>query len=206
MSNLELFEAFLLLALMVGSILLIGFASYVVVALSSQPTVGFVEQARVCYAHPFVKTIRYVAIGACCIVFVVVFARRLPDVLRPPKPPALVSREIATVDVNVYPLADRQAAHVSTAEQPKIEALAQVLRSGTLVEDHKCGDTGRISFHFTDGHALELGILAGHDDRFYEYRLYAPSGDYSVFHVDRRPFLTAVANLGLPELEAGSPE
>jgi hypothetical protein len=206
MSNFELFEAFLLLALMVGSFLLFGFASYVVVALSNQPTVGFVAQVRACYAHRAVKVIRYVAIGVGCVVFVVGFAPRLADVLWPPQPPALVSGEIATVDVNVFPIADRPAAHVSNAEQPKIEALAQVLRAGTLVEDHKCGNTGRISFRFTDGHGLEVGILAGHDGRFYEYRLYAPSGGYSVFRVDRKPFLTAMANLGLPELDLGLPE
>jgi hypothetical protein len=98
-------------------------------------------------------------------------------------------------------------AKVSSRDEAKVQALVRVLRTGLSTGDHKCGDSGRLMLHYPNGGTQRIGILAGHDSRYYEFRVYDRSGsDYAMYYVDREPFLKAMAGLGLERLDLGSPD
>ena len=92
----------------------------------------------------------------------------------------------------------------TSADEGKIEALAAVLRRAEPVEDHKCGDIGRITFRSRDGSETSLGILPAHDRTHYEYRD-SPVTRYDDYRVDRAAFLRAMAALGFDRVALKAP-
>ena len=55
--------------------------------------------------------------------------------------------------------------------------------------------------------AQHIGILAGHDARFYELRIYGgEDNEYEIVRVKREGFLEAMAGIGLNGLDGGGPE
>ena len=83
-----------------------------------------------------------------------------------------------------------------TSDPERIETLAAVVRGGIPGRDHKCANTGAIVFHMKGGGAVELGTLAGHDESWWEFRLY--SGEvYRLFRVERGAFLGVLEQFGV---------
>jgi len=124
----------------------------------------------------------------------------LPGCARPPDFP---TGSVESVDIELNAWGTRQkAARARSADAGKIEALLAVLRKAKLTEDHKCGDTGRLTFRRKDGSEVKFGILAGHDERYHEFRAYKGSG-YRIFRVQRAPFLKAMRDLNAGDLDLG---
>lgn len=86
---------------------------------------------------------------------------------------------------------------VRCEDQGLIEKLAVVIREGKPSRDHKCSDIGIITFHFKQGKTVQLGILPGHDEKFYQFRL-REDGEYSIYQADRSVFLDALEAVGCP--------
>jgi hypothetical protein len=173
-----------------------SFAAYVFFSLANQPEIGFFEQARRCLGSTIGKVICYSLLGLFGIAGAFATYVLWPTTTTPPQ---LVDAEIVTVDLKQYSIGTTQTTDASTGDPTKIKALTEVLRTGIPTEDHKCGNGGRMTFRFASGKKLELGILAGHDELYYEYRVYSNDHDgYSMFRVDREQFLAALANISAP--------
>jgi hypothetical protein len=122
------------------------------------------------------------------------------------KPPYLTARDVEAVEIQLENWREQQkAAKVSSTDAAKIDALLALLRSGEPTRDHKCGDSGQITLRRRDGNEVKIGILAGHDRRYYELRVYRGSS-YEVFRVERVPFLKEIGAFGVEGLDPGSPE
>jgi hypothetical protein len=113
--------------------------------------------------------------------------------------------EVESIDARLNDWQDRQqAAQASTDDPDKIEALVGVLRKGEPTKDHKCGDSGRLTLQGPGDRTWEVGILAGHNCRYYEFRVYrAQDRGYDIYRVEREPFVTAMAAIGLDRLDPG---
>jgi hypothetical protein len=122
------------------------------------------------------------------------------------KPPDLPVGSVEAVEIQLDNWGEHQkATKASSADAAKIEALLAVLRSAEATRDHKCGDSGQITLRRKGGGEVKLGILAGHDPRYYEFRFY--QGDsYGIFRVQRVPFMKAMADFGVGGLNPGGPE
>jgi hypothetical protein len=105
------------------------------------------------------------------------------------------------IEIQLDDLAEHQKAeHTTSGDKGKIETLLTILRSAKPTKDHKCADSGKITLRLKkDGTKLELGILAGHDAQFYEFRAYH-NGRYDIFRVPRAPFLKAIEAFGVGKL------
>ena len=86
-----------------------------------------------------------------------------------------------------------------------VAASDDVLRGAAPSKDHKCGDVGSITLQYGEGDAVVLGVLPGHDDTVYQYRLYRGEG-YTIHQVDRKEILAALKELGCPVDDPGFPE
>lgn len=119
------------------------------------------------------------------------------------KPAELSPGSVTSVEVQLDDWANRQkAGKVSTDDAVKIDALLAVLRSAEPTKDHNCGDTGQVTLRRNGGGEVKLGILAGHNGQYYEFRLY--QGDkHSINRVKRAPFLDAMKAFGVGELDPG---
>lgn len=128
----------------------------------------------------------------------------------PDKPAAFDPGAVESVDVSLMDQwgGRQKGAAASTREPHKVEALVAVLRKARPTDDHKCADSGRITLHRSEGETLEIGILAGHNSNYYEFRAYRNSDrGYDMYRIKREPFLEAMAALGLEEpLDPGTPE
>jgi hypothetical protein len=115
-------------------------------------------------------------------------------------PPALPAGELASLDVDLEATPPGQKAlRTSTSDPANIEAVADVLRRGRSVGEHKCETTGRLTFRLRDGSSKVVGLLAGHDGRSYEYR-----ADSGTFRVDRAALDHAMSALGVAHLHPGA--
>lgn len=176
---------------------LTSFAAYVFISLANRPEIGFFEHARRCLVSKLGKVLRHSLLGLFAIAIALATYAWWPAT--PPKPPALVDTEITTVDLKRFLIATDKPTSASTGDPAKIKALAEIVKTGIPTDDHKCADGGRLSFHLAGGKTLEVGILAGHDERYYEYRVYSSEREgYSMFRVDREAFLAAMANISAP--------
>jgi hypothetical protein len=119
------------------------------------------------------------------------------------KPPDFAAGSIEVVEIKLSGLAKRQkAAEIRSTDAAQITALLDVLRSAVATRDHKCANSGQIALSQKEKGEVRIGILAGHDEQHYEFRLYR-GGSYDIFQVERAPFLKAMADLGAGELDLG---
>ena len=118
------------------------------------------------------------------------------------QPPVFHVNEIAEIEVHLSNMEDRQAAaEIATRDPVKIESVLTALAKGRMTQDHKCGASGNITLHRTDGEKVSIGILSGHHAEFYEFRVYPLNGSgYRIYRTEREPFLHAMAELGLTKL------
>jgi len=122
--------------------------------------------------------------------------------------PAVAMEDVEAIDIHLDTWGERQkAADTSTQDAGKIEGLLAVLRTAARTTDHKCGDTGTITLRLRGGAKKKIGILAGHDARYYDFRVYRGTGErYDMYRVKRAPFLEAMAGVGANGLDHGSPQ
>ena len=100
--------------------------------------------------------------------------------------------------------AEEETWTVKCEDQDLIKKLVMVFQGGQPSQDHKCSNIGTITIHFKNGKKLELGILPGHDETLYQFRLHA-DGEYDIFQVGRPEFLNALEAVGCPMNDAGFP-
>jgi hypothetical protein len=94
---------------------------------------------------------------------------------------------------------------VTSSDATKINTLLGLIRDARATSDHKCGDSGKIVLHCKDGEQIKLGILAGHDEDYYEFRAYRNDSS-DIFRVERKAFVEALRDFGVAKLDLGRPE
>jgi hypothetical protein len=153
------------------------------------------------------KTRRWYIVGAILGVVVVLLLADVFGLLGRggPPPPALPPGSVASVEIALDEVPERQSAFATTSvDAAKIEALAAVVRRARPVDEHRCSESGMLTFHKKDGWTVSLGLLAGHDGRSYEFRARA-GVDPGVYRVDRQPLQHALSALGAGPLDPGTP-
>lgn len=127
-----------------------------------------------------------------------------------PRPPDIAPGSVEIVEIELRAVTSRQKADKASSRDPmKIETLLALLRKGKATDDHKCGDSGKVLIRKKDGSELKIGVLAGHDVKNYEFRVYQSGlySQYDIFRVERPAFLKAIADFGITtELDPGKPE
>lgn len=122
------------------------------------------------------------------------------------KPFNLPADDIEAIEIQLKAVPARQkAAKVSSKDKNKIKALLAVLRSAEETRDHKCGDSGQIILKRKDKGESKIGILAGHNESYYEFRVYEAK-HYRIFRTERDSFQEAMADLGVGDLDPGLSE
>jgi hypothetical protein len=125
-----------------------------------------------------------------------------------PNRPTRNARNVESVTITLrksdprpeYPGYEQEPAEVTTADPALIHPLLDVFRRARRGEEHKCGSSGTITIRRTDGGVEELRILAGHDERYYEYRMGS-----RINRVPREPFLAALRAMGLNRVKTVPP-
>jgi hypothetical protein len=95
---------------------------------------------------------------------------------------------------------EQDEAEVTTDDPAVVQQLLDVFRAARRAKEHKCGSSGVICIHLKGGSIEELMILAGHDERYYEYRMGS-----RINRVDREPFLEALRAMGLSKVKVVPP-
>ena len=83
-------------------------------------------------------------------------------------------------------------------DDPKVHLLVAVIGEAELSKGHKCANRGAIRFRMEGGGVISLGLLPGHTEGFYEFRLYEEGEYVAFFRIERSPFLEALAGLDVP--------
>ncbi|HEV3144199.1 MAG TPA: hypothetical protein VGZ47_09970, partial [Gemmataceae bacterium] len=65
----------------------------------------------------------------------------------------------------------QKGATITTTDPAQIRALLDVFSGAERASEHKCGDSGVITIRTKDGRVEKFGILPGHNEAYYEYRL-----------------------------------
>jgi len=113
-------------------------------------------------------------------------------------PEALPLEGITFITItNITFKAEEESWLVKCEDQGLIKKLALVIREGKPSQDHKCSDSGTITIHFKQGKTVKFGILSGHDEDFYQFRL-REEGKYSIYQAERSVFLDAIEAVGCP--------
>jgi len=121
--------------------------------------------------------------------------------------PSLPKQSVQSLEIKLHAEIGQPSQTVTSTDSAKIDTLVKILRSGEPTEDHKCADSGEITLQFSSGEKRVLGILAGHHEPYYEFRLQAKDGrGYEMYRVDRSALLAALADLGITQIHLGSPE
>lgn len=115
---------------------------------------------------------------------------------------ALVQNEIAEVHITLEPWGSHLGFAADIAgDDPRLAPLIEVIKVAEPASDHKCANRGAIRFELSDGRTIAIGLLPGHEEGFYGFRLY---GDarldtvYSVHRVRRDTLLAVLGELGVP--------
>lgn len=83
-------------------------------------------------------------------------------------------------------------------DHPGVRDLITAIRRAQPAQGHKCANEGEIRILKRNGKTISLGILQGHTDGWYEFRLYE-DGEYVAFYrVVRRAFVVALESIGVP--------
>ena len=121
--------------------------------------------------------------------------------------PSLSAKKVEWVEIALHDQVGNKTQGAISKNREKITALVEVLRRGVPTSDHKCGDSGSITLEPFGYGITKLGILAGHHEPYYEFRLYTNDGrGYEMYRVERPAFLEALADLGITKVDLGGPE
>lgn len=93
---------------------------------------------------------------------------------------------------------------IEVRDRDLLKSLLVVLDNRKSTSDHKCADAGSLILHARQGSDgdWKVGILPGHNDGFYELRIYSDK-QYEIFQVDRAAFLAAARKLGVTAIDQG---
>ena len=123
--------------------------------------------------------------------------------------PSLPVDQIQWLEISLHDQMGKKTEQAASDDRTKIITLLNVLQRGVPTGDHKCGNSGSIMLQLQTGGQLELGLLAGHHEPYYEFRLYTndwPWKEYEMYRVDRPALLAALADLGITQVDLGGPE
>jgi hypothetical protein len=149
------------------------------------------------------KTHRWIVVSAAVGVAVLIAAVGFGVFGRGDAGPLMPPGSVATVDVVLVEVFERQSAFSTTsADGPKIDALAAVVRRASLVEEHRCPESGSLTFRKKDGWVVRLDLLAGHDGGYYEFRV-GQGAEPGTYQVDRASLQRALSALGAGPLDPG---
>lgn len=102
---------------------------------------------------------------------------------------------VVRADVYLYHSQPSESeARITCTDLQALDNLVSLIQSATAVQEHACENFGVLTLTTADGTAIVIGILPGHDTRYYEIRY-----DGLTYRVDRSSFLTAVEKLGIPK-------
>lgn len=125
---------------------------------------------------------------------------------QPAPAPMMPIGEALHIELDLTPTAGGQPALNQKFDQPdRFAPLLKVLNSGREIADHKCPDTGRVVVQMREGTQWQYGLLSGHDERYYHFRLY-DGLTYRIFRVDRPAYAEAMKLLGVERIDDVRPE
>jgi hypothetical protein len=111
----------------------------------------------------------------------------------------LTTENIDRIRVNLNPWGPHLGAEIFVAgDHPGITALLSVIRDAAPSGGHKCANRGAIRFWMDDGRVVAVGLLPGHSEGIYQFRLYDGSNLVGVYSVQRNALVTALEGLGVP--------
>jgi hypothetical protein len=111
----------------------------------------------------------------------------------------LRSENIASMRVSLNPWGGQIGFEIEFAgDDPRVEALAAVIRQAEPGGGHKCANAGAIRFRTRDGRKIGVGLLPSHTPGLYEFRLYDGDHFVAAYRVDRAVLLAALQDLGVP--------
>jgi hypothetical protein len=112
---------------------------------------------------------------------------------------SLQPQDIAGVRINLNPWGARLGFEIEVSgDDPRIAALAAVIREAAPGGGHKCANSGALRFRMKDGSVVGVGLLPSHTAGRYELRLYDGDRYVAAYHVERASLLSALGALGVP--------
>jgi hypothetical protein len=87
-----------------------------------------------------------------------------------------------------------------TTDPAKIKTFLDVFKTAERASEHNCGDSGAITIRTKDGREEKFGILPGHNEAYYEYRLGS-----RINRVDREQFLATMKAMGVEQIKLSPP-
>lgn len=111
----------------------------------------------------------------------------------------LLDEKISSVGITLNPWGANLgfAAEIS-GDDPRVRALVRVLRNADLGGGHKCANIGALRFRMSDGSTVGVGLLPGHTEGSFGFRLYLGEEYLAAYRVDRDTMLGALKDLGVP--------
>ena len=112
---------------------------------------------------------------------------------------SLQTHAISGVRVNLNPWGPHLGFEAEFAGgDPRLEALAAVVRGAEPGGGHKCANAGAIRFRMKNDRVIGVGLLPSHTAGLYELRLYDGDDYVAAYRVDRKVLMLALQGLGLP--------
>jgi hypothetical protein len=112
---------------------------------------------------------------------------------------SLQPQTIASVRINLPPRGAQLGFESEVpGDDPRVEALAALIREADPGNGHRCANSGAIRFRMEDGRVIGVGLLPSHRDGGYELRLYDGDRYVAVYRVERAALLAALEDLGVP--------
>lgn len=112
---------------------------------------------------------------------------------------ALQPQTIASVRINLLPRGAQLGFESEVpGDDPRVEALAALIREAAPGGGHRCANSGAIRFRMEDGTVIGVGLLPSHTNDGYGLRLYDGDRFVAVYRVDRAALLAALEDLGVP--------
>ena len=111
----------------------------------------------------------------------------------------LTSENIERIRVNLNPWGPHLGTEIVVAgDHPGITALISVIGDAEPSGGHKCANRGAIRIWTDDGRVIAVGLLPGHSEGIFQFRLYDDSKLVGVYSVQRNALMTALEGLGVP--------
>lgn len=112
---------------------------------------------------------------------------------------SLLDEKILSVGITLNPSgADLGFVADIVGDDPRVQALVAVLRGAEPGCGHKCPNIGTLRFRMSDESTVGVGLLPGHTEGEYGFRLYLGEEYLAVFCVDSETMLGALKDLGVP--------
>jgi hypothetical protein len=112
---------------------------------------------------------------------------------------SLRPQSIRDVRINLNPWGPHLGFEAELAgDDPRVEALAALVRGAELGGGHRCANAGAIRFRMKDGGLVGVGLLPSHKAGLYELRLYDGDDYVAAYIVDRAALVEVLETLGVP--------